>query len=234
MKTESPPLARIGEAMGTDPQQALVALLREHRMLLFVGAGLSLDLGYPLWESYLAALERELDVEAPPLGDPLERAEWIKQAFAEAHRHDDYLAHIQQTFGPKPELPYTPLQLALLRLAFRGVITTNYEPSLEIALSAENHGGGRLPCTGLDLGDARSFGVSSWGRPRPCPPGRWESPVRNRRSPPTMCRQQLRQCQCRTRRTRIGTRSSACGLDTRRPCTAPDLARARERAAGRS
>jgi SIR2-like domain len=145
--------------MGADPQQALLALLRRHSMLLFVGAGLGLDLGYPSWDSYLAALEGELDAEPPSLGDPLERAEWIKQAFAEAHRYDDYLAHIQQTFGPKPESPYTPLQLAVLRMGFRGVITTNYDPSLEIALSAENHGGGGLPCTGLDLGDPRSFGV---------------------------------------------------------------------------
>jgi len=35
--------------METDAERALLALLREQRMLLFVGSGLSLDLGYPLW-----------------------------------------------------------------------------------------------------------------------------------------------------------------------------------------
>ena len=128
-------------------------------MLLFVGAGMSLELGYPLWDSYLSALEQDLGAEAPPNGDPLERAEWIKQAFVHGRRHYDYLAHIQRAFGPKPGLPYTPLQLALLRLGFRGVITTNYDPSLEYALSAENHAAAQRPCGALDLGDPRSFGV---------------------------------------------------------------------------
>lgn len=33
--------------MGTDAERALLVLLRDQRMLLFVGAGLSLNLGYP-------------------------------------------------------------------------------------------------------------------------------------------------------------------------------------------
>jgi hypothetical protein len=151
--------ARIESTMGTNAEGALHALLRAQRMLLFVGAGLSLDLGYPLWDSYLAALEKELGAEAPSTGDPLERAEWVKQSFADAQRRYDYLAHIQQTFGPKPESPYTPLQRALLRLGFRGVITTNFDPSLENALSFENLAAGRLACMALDLGDPRPFGV---------------------------------------------------------------------------
>ncbi len=145
--------------MDTDAGRALLALLREQQMLLFAGAGLSVGPGYPLWDRYLADLEKELGAEAPPMDDPLDRAEWIKQSFVSAQRRDDYLAHIQKTFGPKPASPYTPLQLALLRLGFRGVITTNFDPSLEHALSAENHRVGRLPCTALDLGDPRSFSI---------------------------------------------------------------------------
>ena len=128
-------------------------------MLLFVGAGLSLDLGYPLWGSYLDALEKQLGAEAPSTDDPLERAEWIKQSFEAGQRKHDYLAHIERTFGPKPTSQYTPLQRALLRLGFRGVITTNFDPSLENALTAENMAAGELPCAGLDLGDKRSFGI---------------------------------------------------------------------------
>jgi hypothetical protein len=41
----------------TSAKSDLLALLRERRMLLFVGAGLSFDLGYPLWSKYLDALE---------------------------------------------------------------------------------------------------------------------------------------------------------------------------------
>lgn len=130
--------------METDDETALLALLRGQRMLLFVGAGLSLELGYPLWDNYLAALEKELGAEAPSTDDPLERAEWIKRSFAAAQRSPDYLAHIQQTFGPKSALPYTPLERALVRLGFRGVITTNFDLSLERALGREPRG--RAPC----------------------------------------------------------------------------------------
>jgi SIR2-like domain len=151
--------ARFESTMDTEAGRAVLALLREQRMLLFVGAGLSLDLGYPLWDNYLAELDKELGAEAPSTDDPLERAEWIKQSFAEKGRLPDYLAHIQQTFGQKPASPYTPLQHALLQFGFRGVITTNFELSLENALSAGNLAASRPACSPLDLGDSRSFGV---------------------------------------------------------------------------
>ncbi len=145
--------------MDISAKDALLALLSERRMLLFVGAGLSSELGYPLWNGYLDALQKELGAQVPHTHDLLERAERIKQAFAEAKRRDDYLAHIQQTFGPTKKLPYTQLQLALVRLGFRGVITTNFDPSLENALSAQNLAAGRPGCTALDLGEPRPFGI---------------------------------------------------------------------------
>jgi SIR2-like domain len=151
--------ARIGVTMDISTRDALLALLRERRMLLFVGAGLSFELGYPLWNGYLDALQKELGADVPHTDDLLERAERIKQAFAEAKRRDDYLAHIQQTFGPTKQLPYTQLQLALVRLGFRGVITTNFDPSLENALSAQNLAASRSACTALDLGEPRPFGI---------------------------------------------------------------------------
>ena len=141
-------------------------------MLLFVGAGLSFDLGYPLWSKYLdvletdlgpGALEEEQDPKAPE-SDLLVRAERIKQAYLGAHRRDDYLAHIQQAFGPKSAPSYTSLQRALVRLEFRGVITTNFDLSLENALSAENLAVGRSACTALDLGDPRPFSLFDFFR----------------------------------------------------------------------
>ena len=47
----------------TSARSDLLALLREQRMLLFVGAGLSFDLGYPLWSKYLDVLETDLGLE---------------------------------------------------------------------------------------------------------------------------------------------------------------------------
>jgi hypothetical protein len=136
-------------------------------MLLFVGAGLSFDLGYPLWSKYLDMLETDLGPEALDEEQDakvsesglLVRAERIKQAYWDAQRQDDYLAHIEQTFGRKSVPPYTQLQLALIRFGFRGVVTTNFDPSLENALTAENCAGGRGVCNALDLGGPRSFAI---------------------------------------------------------------------------
>jgi hypothetical protein len=149
----------------------LLALLREQRMLLFVGAGLSRDLGYPLWGKYLSELEKELSIEASATADPLERAESIKRSFVDAGRLPDYYANLRQTFGPKlTSPPYTALQHALLQFRFRGVITTNFDPSLENALSVVNLRAGRPACTALDLGEPRPFGVFDFLRLAACSP----------------------------------------------------------------
>ena len=44
------------------------------------------------------------------------------------------------------------------------MITTNFDPSLENAISAENLAAGRPACTALDLGDPRSFSVFDFFR----------------------------------------------------------------------
>jgi hypothetical protein len=144
--------------MDADAGRALLALLRERCMLLFVGAGLSFELRYPLWDPCLAELEKVLGAQAPPTDDLLERAEWIKCSFANEGRLPDYLAHIQQTFGPKYPSS-TALQRLLVQFGFRGVVTTNFEPSLENAISAGTVPAGRPACASLDLGDPRTFPI---------------------------------------------------------------------------
>jgi hypothetical protein len=160
----------------SDVRSDLLALLKEHRMVLFVGAGLSFKLGYPLWNGYLDRLEEELVIAAPEEGqdpkavesDPLIRAERIKRAFTDAQRQDDYYAHIEKAFGPKPTSPYTQLQLGLLRFGFRGAITTNFDPSLENAFTVQNLAAGQLACIALDLGGPRPFAVFDFLRDAAC------------------------------------------------------------------
>jgi hypothetical protein len=142
-----------------DAAGKLLELLGEQNMLLFAGAGLSIDAGYPLWGRYLAELEKELGAVAPPTKDPLEKADWIRRTFRDKGRDNDYLAHLQRTFGPKPAIPYSSLQRALIKFGFRGVITTNYDPTLVNALSVENIAAGRSVCTALDLGESRTYDV---------------------------------------------------------------------------
>jgi SIR2-like domain len=151
---------KVGMPMtNADAEGKLLELLSKQSMLLFAGAGLSIDAGYPLWGRYLEELERELGAEAPSADDALERADWIRRAFRDKGRDHDYLAHLQRTFGPNPAMPYSPLQRAFVQFGFRGAITTNYDPTLVNALSIQNIAAGRSVCTALDLGDSRAYGV---------------------------------------------------------------------------
>src|SRR2546423_8103913 len=111
--------------------QRLVAHLRAQRLVLFAGAGMSKRLGYPLWAEFLETLEGELGVEVDPRpASLLEWCEQIKRRFEAAHRLDDYHAHIERTFGRNGGAPYDQLHLALARLGFRGLVTTNFDPAL--------------------------------------------------------------------------------------------------------
>jgi hypothetical protein len=142
-----------------DRVQRLVEHLRAHRLVLFAGAGLSKRLGYPLWGEYVQALEGELGTKIDPRpASLLEWCEQIKHAFEITHRLDDYHAHIEQTFGRAGGQPYDQLHLALVRLGFRGFVTTNYDPAIANAVIATSGVSGS-PCDSLDLGDPRSFAI---------------------------------------------------------------------------
>jgi hypothetical protein len=151
--------------MAMSDVERLVELLREHRLLLFAGAGLSRRLQYPLWKEYLEALEDEIGTKIDPRPDSeLEWAEELKRRFASDERLDDYHAHIEQTFSPAGRAPYDELHVALVRLGFRGVVTTNFDPVLANAMSTENARGEHGRCEALDLGDPRSFAIFDFVR----------------------------------------------------------------------
>jgi hypothetical protein len=118
-------------------------------LVLFVGAGLSKRLDYPLWGEYLEALEVELGMQIDPRPESLlQWCERIKESFAAAHRLDDYHAHIERTFGRDGGQPYDQLHLALIRLGFRGCVTTNYDPAIANSVTATSGENGP-PCDSL-------------------------------------------------------------------------------------
>jgi hypothetical protein len=138
--------------------QRLLDHLRAQRLVLFVGAGLSKRLGYPLWVEYLEALEAELGATIDPRPESvLEWCEEIKRGFGAGDRKDDYEAHIEQTFGRDGRQPYDTLHLSLIRLGFRGFVTTNFDPALANTITAVSGGGSS--CESLDLGEPRPFAV---------------------------------------------------------------------------
>lgn len=106
------------------------------RPLALVGAGASIGSGYPTWSQLLDLFDERLEGKASPkwrqalkdLADPLWQAEEYREAMS-APAFKDVIA---RTFSARP--PAEP-HLTLARLPFRHFLTTNYDPTIEGALS---------------------------------------------------------------------------------------------------
>lgn len=144
-------------------KQDLVALIASGDAVLFVGAGSSKMVGFPLWTDLIHDLEglatqcgAGFQVDADILRkDPsafLAYVDTIRAHIRGATGNDDmYLTFLTRTFSSE-ENPFTPLDMhrQMVRLPFRGIITTNYDFVLEAALiSVAPESGHR---NSLDLG----------------------------------------------------------------------------------
>lgn len=119
----------------TPEQAALIRLFRDGpQPIALVGAGASLDSGYPDWPALLRQFDEEIDSRPPKwretlrtIRDPLWQAEEYREALTPS-RFEDLIA---RTFGPR-EVKEPHLTIA--KLPFRHFLTTNYDPSIEEAL----------------------------------------------------------------------------------------------------
>ncbi|MGR9237103.1 SIR2 family protein (plasmid) [Rhizobium leguminosarum] len=120
--------------------ETLIESMRRVRPLALVGAGASVDSGYPTWGQLLKELEEEAlrkrGVVAPKhmslikdLTDPAWQAEEFFNLLGEKAFND----YIRRTFGPRTvEEPHHLIS----RVGFRHILTTNFEPCAEEALLA--------------------------------------------------------------------------------------------------
>jgi len=122
---------------------ALAGLLRAEQAIAFLGAGASAGM-YPLWSQFIdqladhAAAEGKAEArdaarwKADKTSSPQQRVNVIVRRLGE----DKYRNFLKATFGPRYHSEgkrYTPTHAALVRLPFRGYVTTNYDPALEFA-----------------------------------------------------------------------------------------------------
>ncbi len=94
---------------------------------LWVGAGLSIPAGYPSLGQLAARLKQE---SLEPLGDDLKDFKII-DAFVKANGKGFLLQQLTDIFDHKPPLDY---HVDLVRLPWKGILTTNYDELLEDAL----------------------------------------------------------------------------------------------------
>jgi hypothetical protein len=125
-------------------KRAMLELFMSGEAILVIGAGCSSRLGYPTWTQLLAELTRLARQIAADSGlnftvdsalerdDPLVYARVIKAWIQKSTgRLDRYYGLLWQQFKDKPIDAFHEL---LVKLPSRGILTTNYDPSLDIAL----------------------------------------------------------------------------------------------------
>jgi hypothetical protein len=125
-------------------KRAMVDLFVSEETVLVIGAGCSVRLKYPTWPallSKLAALAAEVandhgaefhPDETHVREDPLRYAGWIKAFIQRCDvKLDKYYGFLSGEFGEKEIDPFHRL---LVKIPSRGILTTNYDPSLDLAL----------------------------------------------------------------------------------------------------
>ena len=126
-------------------RRRLVEIVQSCRAFAFVGAGASAGM-YPLWGDLIEALSRE--AAERDLVDDEQVESWLRLAQAHsAHAacllirqhlgEGTYRDLLRSIFGPKTDREgreFTAVHAALVRLPFKGYITTNYDPGLLAAL----------------------------------------------------------------------------------------------------
>ncbi len=116
----------------------LLSLLRERQAVLMVGAGSSKFAGYPLWEELVEDLRRQFAPSLRGLAegqDPAEYANAILAQIEQDQRSREYHKHLERLFEPRVAgATYDEMHQLLVKLDFRGVVTTNYDRVMEAAI----------------------------------------------------------------------------------------------------
>ncbi len=134
------------KAQNEKKRKALFDLVFSGEGILFVGAGCSIPLGYNSWEKLLIELEQLAKVidgdfrvdEVHRRRNPLSYVQKIKTHIKEkTDSFSRYHNFIGRQFSPQGNKKlFRDLHKDLVCLPFKGIITTNYDNSLEFALKA--------------------------------------------------------------------------------------------------
>lgn len=142
----------------------LVALLLVKRAILMVGAGSSSIVGYPGWKALVIELRDHFYPDYPDPSEGIDLSDYaqkIKDKIFEDNREDEYNQFLFEKFKPYEDKENcTTFHISLVNLGFCGIVTTNYDKVLEIALqTSSNSHGHSHNCEPLDLCENRPYSV---------------------------------------------------------------------------
>jgi len=121
-----------------DPPQGLVAACVQGDCVLYAGAGLSAQAGYPTWQPFVERLlQRAIDLKKvdPTFAESLKvslasgQSDPVADALVSAVGRDEALKLLNEVFGSDQRLP--DAHKLLKRVPFCGVLTTNFDTLLE-------------------------------------------------------------------------------------------------------
>lgn len=106
--------------------------IRQNKLVLFVGAGVSMSCGAPSWNELVNALKEELDI-------PESENDYLKipQLYKNLRKHKEYHERLREILQDG-QLKYNKIHEALLELSPCHIITTNYDDLLEQAIVNRN------------------------------------------------------------------------------------------------
>lgn len=115
----------------------LIHDLREGNVLAWVGAGLSIGMGYPSWEKLVCKIAEDIDntlwedsrLQEWAKLNANSSPEWVAEVLSQAH-HKGYCDSLIKGFGQNTEKS-SLIHALLSLLPFKGYITTNYDSLIE-------------------------------------------------------------------------------------------------------
>ena len=123
-------------------QRELAKVIATERPIALVGAGLSVPAGLPTWSDLLKEMHRELPARASSKYRAALNKErdllWRAQEYKELIGAATFESLLKKRFGKVPVLKPSNPAVALVKLPFRHLITTNYDDVLLQAYSVAN------------------------------------------------------------------------------------------------
>lgn len=107
--------------------------MNEKQLVLFVGAGASVDAGMPLWSNAIKQIKEKLSLEDENLDYLI-----IPQYYYNARGQKEYTQLMREIFRYDDKLHHQPVHNAIIKFDADTIITTNYDHLIE--QSAEDNG----------------------------------------------------------------------------------------------